>query len=130
MDVSPPVLSPSDDSFVVSAVVTHSGGKLASDEVVQVYGAYQANSTGVASYPLQQLLAFTRLHDLQPGSATPVSLSVPRSALTLMSPGGVMQVAPGMWAIYIGGGPPSNTKYGGGAVLVSTLTVQPEAMPA
>lgn len=129
MSVSPAVLPPSADAFNVSAVVTHTGGKLASDEVVQVYGTYQANSTGVASYPLQQLLAFTRLHDLQPGSAMPVSLAIPRVALTLMSPDGVMQVAAGTWTIYIGGGPPSNAKYGGGAVLVATLTVQPDAAP-
>jgi beta-glucosidase len=123
LTVSPSTLGPGDGAFTVSMTVTHTGGP-ASDEVVEVFGAFQAPSVGVASIPRQQLLNFTRLHSLAPGSSTPVSFTIPRSALALVTPGGAMAVSPGTWALWAGGGPPSNAAYGGGAVLNGTLVVQ------
>ena len=125
VNLQPSTLTPSDSSFTISAMVSSSSTGRVSDEVVQVYGSYQGVSTGVASYPLQQLLNFTRIYSVTPGSSQSVSFTIPRSALTLMSPDGVMQVATGQWYIYIGGGGPNNANYpGGSAVLRTTLTVQ------
>ncbi len=115
---------PTDASFTVSATVSSQLGSAVTDEVPQLYGAFLAPSSGLASYPLQQLLNFTRLKGLAPGSASRVSFVVPRDALTLMSPSGEMRVAAGTWQLWVGGGPPSNAAYaGGGAVLSATLAV-------
>jgi beta-glucosidase len=123
LTVTPSVLGPSDVSFTVSATVTHTGG-MVSDEVPQLYGHFNGPNVGFASIPLQQLLAFQRLHRLAAGSTTPVSFTVAREALTLMSPSGTMGVQSGRWTLWLGGGPPSNAQYGGGDVLQGALTVQ------
>lgn len=128
LQLDPPVLAPTDAAVTVSATVTYAGytpafGPQPADEVVQVYGSFNAASTGLASIPRQQLLNFTRLHSLQYGSDTPVSFTIPREAFTLAGPDGVMRVAAGQWSIYIGGGPPSNEQYGGNAVLTTSLTI-------
>lgn len=125
LSLQPSTLTPTDPSFTISAMVSSSAIGQISDEVVQVYGSFQGVSSGVASYPLQQLLNFTRVYSINPGSSHSVSFTIPRDALTLMSPGGTMEVATGQWIIYIGGGGPNNAKYpGGSAVLSTTLMVQ------
>jgi hypothetical protein len=120
--VSPPALGPADASFTVAASLSHEGGP-ASDEVVELYGRFEAPSLGLASVPLLQLLGFTRVRGVAPGTQQPVSFTVPREALTLMDPNGVMRVQPGKWTLWVGGGPPSAPSYGGGAVLQGELTV-------
>jgi hypothetical protein len=65
-----------------------------------------------------------RYFDLQPGSSTAVSITVPLSQLELVTPGGDVVVSSGVWTITLGGGPPSNAQYpGGSAVLVGKLEV-------
>ena len=120
--MSPPALGPADASFTVAASLSHEGGP-ASDEVVELYGRFEAPSLGLASVPLLQLLGFTRVRGVAPGTQQPVSFTVPREALTLMDPNGVMRVQPGKWTLWVGGGPPSAPSYGGGAVLQGELTV-------
>lgn len=123
MAVQPPTLAPSDATFTVSASVRHAGG-LASDEVVQLYGAFDAPSLGRASIPRLQLLAFVRLHALQPGSAPQrVAFPLPRAALALVDAAGIMRVQPGTWTLWLGGGPPSAPDFGGAADLNTTLQV-------
>jgi len=122
LTVTPPALGPSDASFTVAATLAHAGGP-ASDEVVQLYGRFEAPSVGLASVPLLQLLGFTRLRGVAPGSQQPVSFTVSRDALALLSPEGAMSVQAGNWTLFLGGGPPSAPAYGGGAVLEGALSV-------
>ncbi len=111
--------------FALAGVLTHAGGAVASDEVVQVYGSFQGPSTGAASVPRQQLLGFTRVYGVGPGASVPVAITVPRTALELVAPSGEVGVASGVWVLTLGGGPPSNAQYpGGSAVLMGKLQVQ------
>lgn len=127
MAVAPATLNPQapNASFTVTATLTHGGGP-ASDEVVELYGAYSGAATGgAASVPRQQLLAFTRLHGLAPGSVTPVAFTLPAEALQLVAPGGAMAVSDGAWTLWLGGGPPTAALFPGGApVLNTTLLVR------
>lgn len=123
LDVTPPSLAPSDAAVTVSARVTHAGGP-ESDEVAMLFGKFHAPSVGAASTPLQQLLAFERLHALRAGDTAAVSFTLQRDALALVDPAGVRRVQPGTWTLWLGGGPPDNAAYGGGAVLVGQLLVQ------
>lgn len=113
-----PASVPSDGAGVaVSATVSYSGsGTLASDEVAQLYGRFEG--PGAASAPLQQLLDFERLHSLGPGDSRPISFIVPREDFALVDSGGALRVLPGRWTLWVGGGPPANEAFGGGAVLV------------
>ena len=122
LSVTPPTLGPSDASFTVAATLAHAGGPPA-DEVVQLYGRFEAPSVGLASVPLLQLLGFARVRGVAPGSQQPVSFTVSRETLRLMDPAGTMRVQPGKWTLWLGGGPPSAPSYGGGAVLQGGLTV-------
>jgi hypothetical protein len=112
------------EPLAVATQLAHDGGPV-SDEVIQLYGSYSgaAGSGGLASPPLQQLLAFERRHDLTAGSRSPVAFTLPAEALALVAPDGVMRVSPGRWTLTLGGGPPSNRAYGGGDVLVGYLDV-------
>ncbi len=123
LQVAPAALGPSDAAFTVSATLTHAGGA-ASDEVVQLYGRFDAPSVGLASVPLLQLLGFTRVRGVAPGSQQPVSFTISREALALMDPVGVMRVQAGTWSLWLGGGPPSAPSFGGGAVLQGEITVE------
>ena len=128
MTVSPATLDPGAPSaaFTVSGTLEHAGGPV-SDEVVQLYGAYSgaAGSGGAASVPRQQLLAFTRLHDLVAGSRTPITFTLPVAALQLIAPNGSMAVSDGTWTLWLGGGPPTAANFAGGRpVLNATLTVR------
>jgi beta-glucosidase-like glycosyl hydrolase len=128
--VTPAALGPGDAGFTVTATVTYtgpaaagSGFSLPADEVVQLYGSFGGPG---ASVPRQQLLGFTRLHGLAPGSATPVNITVPRDALALVDvDGATLRVLPGDWTLWLGGGPPAAGAYPGGtAPLRGALTVQ------
>lgn len=123
LSVSPPALAAEDGGVNVSAVVTHAGGtSLECDEVAQLYGRFTAG--GAASPPLQQLLAFERLRAIRPGQSVPVTFHVPRAAFELADSQGTLRVMPGTWTLWLGGGPPSNADFGGGAVLVGSLVVE------
>jgi beta-glucosidase len=120
LSVSPPALVPACASVTVAARVTHSGGvALEADEVVMLFASFQAESTGLASIPRQQLLAFERLYSLTPGESRNVSFVVPRDALALVDAGGAMRVQSGEWKLWLGGGPPSTL-----GVLHGSLIVQ------
>ena len=92
------------------------------------YGSFQAESSGLASIPRQQLLGFARW-----GVRVCVFLHVRgvvrvRILAQCGRAGHVatlcVTVSSGVWTITLGGGPPSNAQYpGGGAVLVGKLEV-------
>ena len=125
LSVTPPSLAPTDAVVTIAARVTHSGGApLVADEVSLLFGSYQLASSGVASIPVQQLLAFVRLHDIAPGETRDVTFVVPREALALIDADGVMRVQPGTWKIWLGGGPPTAKAFGGGDVLEGALVVE------
>eukprot|EP00622_Pseudochattonella_farcimen_P001223 FR735853.1.p1 GENE.FR735853.1~~FR735853.1.p1 ORF type:complete len:211 (+),score=26.94 FR735853.1:1-633(+) len=121
LGVQPSTLSSADTTVNVSALVTHSAGNLVSDEVAQLFGRFEGS--GGWSMPLQQLLAFERIRAIEPGQTVPVSFSVAREELALVDTEGQERVLPGTWALWLGGGPPSNEKFGGGGVLVGFLEV-------
>ena len=127
LTVSPATLAPADRSFTVTATLTHVGGFTPADEVPQLYAAAtQLPSTGYARVPQQQLLAFTRLNAVEHSSPPrTVRFVVDRAALALVPPtGGAPVVTPSTnWTLWLGGGPPSNAKYGGGDVLVGWVAV-------
>ena len=123
LSVEPPALTPGDAGVVVSALVAHAGGAMASDEVAQLYGRF--DGAGAASPPLQQLLAFERLAAIAPGGSAPVRFALPRDAFALAdAASSALAVLPGTWTLWLGGGPPSNAAFGGGDVLVGQLVVQ------
>ena len=128
--IVPATLGPQDAAFTVSVTLTRSEeappavAALPADEVVQLFGASGAPAVGLASPPLQQLLAFKRVKALQRGEARSVDFTLQRGALELLSPQGSMQVQAGNWTLTVGGGPPSNAAFGGGAVLTGYLLVQ------
>ena len=119
--ISPSTLSPSDLVVSVAAIVSHESGMI-SDEVTLLFGSFVGS--GAASPPRQQLLAFTRFHDLSPGDARHVYFTVPREALALVDASDELRVLPGTWILTVGGGPPDNADFGGGDVLVGLLEVQ------
>lgn len=125
--MQPPALlsAAANATFTVTATLTHAGGAV-SDEVVQLYGTYAGPAVGgAASVPRQQLLAFTRVRSLAPGSVTPVAFTLPAAALRLVPPaGGDPVVSAGVWTLSLGGGPPRNAEWpGGGAVVRAVMTV-------
>jgi len=66
-------VEPESDALRFSLRVTNTGSRI-SDEVVQLYGIAPASRV---RKPLRQLLAFTRLGDVQPGETRQVSFAVP-----------------------------------------------------
>ena len=114
---------PAVDYFNVTCTVDHIGG-MVSDEVTQVYGSFHRPSTGLASIPRQQLLGFKRLYLLKNRSSTHVTIQIMLADLHLIDPLRTMRLQEGTWTIYVGGGGPSSAKYGGSAVLQSTLVLQ------
>ena len=125
LSISPTVLSGSDETFTVSAMLSHTGGVVtAADEVTLLFGSFDGPSVGAASVPLLQLLAFTRTHALAEGDVQNVSFIVNKSALKLVPPeGGLPIVSSGNWTLWIGGGPPDNVNFGGGQVLQGWMQV-------
>jgi beta-glucosidase len=123
LSLTPSTLAPGNATFTVTATVTNVGTR-ASGEVAQLYGSFDGPSSGKASVPRLQLLAFTRLHDIGAGESESVVFTLARDALALVTAGGDLQVSAGNWALSLGGGPPNNADFpGGGAVLKTTLTV-------
>lgn len=126
LNIVPAVLSESDVNVSISVSLARVDRKISipADEVVQVYGSFQKGSKGLASIPLQQLIAFTRLHAIPAtDNIQEVQFIVPRSSFILMSPEGNMTVMPGEWKIWVGGGPPNSVEYQGNPVLQGVLWV-------
>lgn len=88
-------------SVTVSATIRNSG-KLAGDEVVQVYVSRKGSDFVV---PLRSLKAFDRIH-LQAGEEKQVSFELAADAFSVISDEGEKLLPPGKYEISIGGGQP------------------------
>jgi len=93
------------DTLEVSCIVRNTG-KIAGDEVVQVYLQDEEASLPV---PRQSLAAFNRVR-LGAGSEQRVTLSVPPRAFALVDEEGNWVIEPGDFTVFIGGGQPGFTE--------------------
>src|SRR3569833_266827 len=92
-------LGASDDLNVT--VDVSNTGKIASDEVVQVYLA----RPGEAGAPIRALAGFRRL-SLQPGETKSVSLPITNRNLSFVTPDGTRRIIPGTLRVWVGDGQP------------------------
>ncbi len=88
------------DNLVASVDVKNSG-KMASDEVVQVYLTHP----GVDGAPLRSLAGFKRVH-VNAGETAHVQVPVPNRNLSIVDPEGVRKIVPGEVQVWVGGGQP------------------------
>jgi beta-glucosidase len=84
----------------VTATVTNTG-KLAGDEVVQVYLKFPE----VPGAPIRALRGFQRIH-LAPGASQKVAFHLERRDLSMVTDGGDIIVAQGKYTVSVGGGQP------------------------
>lgn len=89
------------DEVIVSVDVTNTG-KMASDEVVQLYLSHD----GVKSAPIRSLQGFRRI-PLQPGQKKTVQFALRDRALSIVDEQGVRRVQPGTVNVWLGGGQPA-----------------------
>jgi beta-glucosidase len=87
---------------VTVSVDVANAGKVASDEVVQLYLTHE----GVAAAPLRELRGFQRLR-LDPGESRTVSFTLSGRDLSVVDEAGRRQIAPGNVKVWIGGGQPA-----------------------
>jgi beta-glucosidase len=88
------------DPLDVTATVTNTG-KLAGDEVVQVYLKFPE----VPGAPIRALRGFQRIH-LAPGASQKVAFHLERRDLSMVTDGGDIIVAQGKYTVSVGGGQP------------------------
>ena len=89
------------DNSVSLAVDVRNIGKVAGDEVVQLYLTH----AGIAGAPLRSLEGFQRVH-LDPGQQTTVSFKLDGRQLSTVDPSGIRRIEPGAVKVWIGGGQP------------------------
>ena len=89
------------DSLKVAVNVKNTG-KVAGDEVVQLY---LANTGATVPVPLHALKAFRRIH-LLPGEAKTVVLSIPPDAFSVIDNNNKRIILPGKFQIFVGGRQP------------------------
>ena len=89
------------DRTVKVSVNVSNTGKMASDEVVQLYLTHP----GVAGAPLRALEGFKRIH-LDPGQQQTVSFTLNDRELSIVDPDGRRQIVPGRVDVWVGGGQP------------------------
>ncbi|PYX80792.1 MAG: glucan 1,4-alpha-glucosidase [Acidobacteria bacterium] len=110
---------PADGSVSVTVDVSNSG-RLAGDEVVQLYLAHP----GVPGAPLRALQGFQRVH-LEPGQTKTVTFDLTNRQLGVVDEAGTHRILPGKVQVWIGGGQPvSRAGLGrtGGAETQFTIT--------
>jgi beta-glucosidase len=121
LTITPQLVTKDDIGVSISATVTNTG-LVSSDEVVQLYGHFEG--TGAVSPPLQQLLSFERIYNLSSGFTSPIDFPLFKEQFELVDESGTLTVLPGKWTIWLGGGPPKNEQYGGGSVLIGSVTFE------
>ena len=89
-----------DGTVSISARVTNAG-KVAGDEVVQLYLTHQ----GVEGAPIRALAGFQRVH-LEPGASQTVKFSLRDRDLSIVDASGARRIVPGDVKVWIGGGQP------------------------
>ena len=98
-EVEPPQIS-ADSTVSVSARVTNSG-KIAGDEVVELYVSHP----GVDGAPIRALAGFQRVH-LKPAESKKVTFSLRDRDLSTVDAEGVRRIVPGEVKVWVGGGQP------------------------
>jgi beta-glucosidase len=93
------------DTVQVSVNVSNEG-KLAGDEVVQLY---LSNPDASVRVPIRSLKGFKRIH-LLPGEIKTVSFSIPPDAFSVISDVNEKIIVPGRFKLFIGGHQPDITK--------------------
>jgi beta-glucosidase len=88
------------DDLTVIADVKNTG-KIAADEVVQVYVSHP----GIEDAPVRALAGFRRVH-LEAGASQRVRITIPNRQLSVVTAGGVRKILPGELHIWMGGGQP------------------------
>jgi beta-glucosidase len=91
---------PADGTVTVSVSVANQG-KMAGDEVVQLYLTH----AGIAAAPLRALAGFQRIH-LDAGQTKLVSFTLTGRDLSIVDEAGKRQIAPGTVQVWVGGGQP------------------------
>jgi len=99
LSFSKPSLAANDD--LVASVDVKNTGKMASDEVVQVYLTH----AGVNGAPLRSLAGFQRVH-VDVGVTEHVQIKVPNRNLSIVDPDGNRKIVPGEVQVWVGGGQP------------------------
>ena len=94
-----PSLGAGDD--LVATVDVKNTGKVAGDEVVQLYLTH----AGVEGAPLRALAGFRRVH-LAPGATETVKISVPNRNLSVVDAKGLRKIVPGEVQVWVGDGQP------------------------
>lgn len=89
------------EEVTVSVEVTNTG-KMASDEVVQLYLSHE----GVKGAPIRSLQGFERI-SLEPGAKKTVEFKLRERAFSIVDEQGVRRVQPGKVNVWVGGGQPS-----------------------
>ena len=88
------------ESLAVSVYVKNTG-KVAGDEVVQVYLSH----SGQSGAPLRALAGFHRVH-LEPGETQKVDIAIPNRNLSFVDEKGARRIAAGTLDVWVGGGQP------------------------
>jgi beta-glucosidase len=86
---------------LVASVDVKNSGKMAGDEVVQVYLTHP----GVDGAPVRALAGFHRLH-VEPGATQHVQITVPNRQLSIVDADGTRKIVPGDLQVWVGGGQP------------------------
>ena len=89
------------DGTVNVSVSVGNSGKLAGDEVVQLYLTH----AGVNGAPIRSLQAFKRVH-LNPGMQSTVTFKLSDRQLSVVDEAGKRRIVPGAVKVWIGGGQP------------------------
>jgi len=84
-----------------ATVYVKNTGKMAGDEVVQVYLTHP----GQQGAPLRALAGFHRVH-LDPGETQKVAIAIPNRNLSFVDEKGARGIVPGSLEVWIGGGQP------------------------
>ena len=92
-------LSATDD--LTASVDVKNTGKMAGDEVVEVYLTHP----GVDGAPLRALAGFRRVH-VESGATQHVDVSIPNRQLSFVDPDGVRKIVSGQLQVWVGGGQP------------------------
>jgi len=95
------------DSVKISVDVKNSG-KVAGDEVVQLYVSNKSASVPV---PISSLKGFRRIH-LQPGEVRSIEFVIPADAFSVIDDQNKRVVLPGEFELFVGGGQPSSAATG------------------
>lgn len=120
---------PADGSapLLINATLSNVGSR-ASDEVVQVYVAYNGpNPGGLASVPKHTLVAFARVPALAPGAPLPLSFAITAADVALMDVAGVVRALPGPYSVWVGGGAPGCEAWGCAPLLQGGFNVTASA---